>query len=84
LGVAADQIGQGQAGLLGRWVDPAGQRRLDPLSDLVGQQVSSMNWWMIRRRSASGSLATARRAARRSRRVWIERPAPSGHPTGAR
>jgi hypothetical protein len=39
LGVAADQIGQDQTGLLGCWVDPAGQRRLDPLSDLVGQLV---------------------------------------------
>src|ERR671913_1486787 len=39
LGVAADQIGQDQTGLLGRWVDPVSSRRLDPFSDLVGQFV---------------------------------------------
>src|SRR4030095_10229881 len=38
-GVAADQIGEDRAGLLGRWVDPGSSRRLDPFSDLVGQFV---------------------------------------------
>ena len=40
LGVPGNQIGPDQAGLLGRWVDPGGERRLDPDAELVGQLVA--------------------------------------------